>query len=247
MSTAMVALGQLSSPELNEDIIGCIPGGLAPPKLPNRFTATVEVTAHLVDRTKEYPPWLRVIDVAYDYNSKKVKAVVEQGYNEGKTFLRRYDNRSEFMVRGGQYSECQRAYLGETMPLPQLPASLVFVDSKDVIDGASCDHWVDDLGTNRVHVWACPAIDSGGGDNGESKSSGLLWPRRVLDEQVEPSGTSVPLMTYDLTKLRVNAAAAPRLDTPGTFDIPPPYGWRSCARNIGGFPYLHVFHHFLRF
>jgi hypothetical protein len=54
-------------------------------------------------------------------------------------------------------------------------------------------------------------------------------------------------MTYDLTKLRVNAAAAPRLDTPGTFDIPPPYGWRSCARNIGGFPYLHVFHHFLRF
>jgi hypothetical protein len=202
-----------------------------------------------VDRTKDYPPWLRVIQVAYDFEAQKVKAVVEQGYDEGKTFLRRYDNKSEFMVRGGEYPECQRAYLGETMPPPRLPTSLVFVSGGDVIDGAACEHWVDDLGLNRVHVWACPAIDGGeGGESGESKlSSGSLWPRRVLDEQVDPGGVSVPLMTYDFTQLRVNAAAAQVLDAPSTFDVPPPYGWRSCARNIGGFPYLHVFHHYVRF
>jgi hypothetical protein len=31
------------------------------------------------------------------------------------------------------------------------------------------------------------------------------------------------------------------------FDIPAPYGFRTCQRNIGGFPYLHLFHHHLRF
>ena len=36
-----------------------------------------------------------------------------QGYEEGKTFYRRYDNKYEYMVRGDPYPECQRSYLGE--------------------------------------------------------------------------------------------------------------------------------------
>lgn len=223
------------------------------PSFPRRFTATVEVTAHLVDRSKDYPPWLRIIHVVYDFEAKKARAEVAEGYDEGKTFLRRYDNRSEYMVRGGEYPECQRAYLGETMPPASLPSSFAFVSDNDVIDGARCEHWVDDLGTNRVHVWACPAADSEhkGGESGEANDaplvSGALWPRRVLDEHVEASGVSTPLMTYDWTALRVGDAASTTLGAPETFSVPPPYGWRECNRNIGGFPYLHVFHHYVRF
>ena len=58
-------------------------GGLAdrsldPPEIPLQFTATVEVTAHLVDRTKDYPPWLRVIHISYDYINKRAHAAVEK-------------------------------------------------------------------------------------------------------------------------------------------------------------------------
>ena len=47
------------------------------PQFPTQFQARVEVTAHLVDRTQDYPPWLRVIDVSYDYQSRKALAVVK--------------------------------------------------------------------------------------------------------------------------------------------------------------------------
>ena len=206
-----------------------------------QFTATVEVTAHLVDRSKPYPPWLRVIKVAYDYENRMARAVVEKGYEEGKTFIRRYDNKSEFMVRGDPYPECQRSYLSEAMPPPTLPKSLAFSGVEEVPGLGSCEHWVDDQGSNRVHVYV-PADGRGG----EAR-----WPARLLDEQVL-DGESVPLMTYDLKDLAVGppepALSSPRDDpSKGLFGIPAPYDWRSCGRNIGGFPYLHIFHHYLRF
>jgi hypothetical protein len=209
-----------------------------PPTFPKQFTCTVEVTAHLVDRTKDYPPWLRVIDVKYDFVNQRASAAVRKGYEEGKMFLRRYDNKSEFMVRGDPYPECVRSYLGEKMPAPDLPASAVHVGTED-IDGVACDHWVDDLGTNRIHIYMAPSPANKGNER---------VPRRLTDEQVL-DGESVPLMTYDWKDLVVgpiadnNGAAA----TQTWFDIPQPYDWRSCSRYLGGFPYLHIFHHYLRF
>jgi hypothetical protein len=140
-----------------------------PPVMPLQFTATVEVTAHLVDRTQDYPPWLRVVRVSYDFVNRRALAVVEQGHDEGKTFLRRYDNKTEYMVRGGAYAECQRAYLGETMPAPALPRALTF-EGLETVEGVPCEHWMEDLGTNRLHFYfeaAAPRL-----------------PRRVTDEQV---------------------------------------------------------------
>lgn len=31
------------------------------------------------------------------------------------------------------------------------------------------------------------------------------------------------------------------------FDIPGGYEHKDCMRNVGGFPYIHVFHYYLRF
>jgi len=285
------------------------------PTFPAQFRATVEVTAHLVDRSKPYPPWKRVIAVDYDGLGGRVRASVEEGHEEGKTFLRRYDNKTEFMVRGLPYPECQRAYLGEALPPPRLPDGFVFAGREVFVPGLGpCDHWVHDIGTNRVHVWV-REHDGGGawpvrvGPRARSLSLSLwclayfhvhhlrvcarvvrallfvLIPpqlmlvcvaavcsfsvqARVTDEQVM-DGESVPLMTYDWRNLRVGGAAAAAWEASpiaahkaaahgdrkapmgeqlgGTFGIPEPHDWRSCARNIGGFPYLHIFHHYVRF
>jgi hypothetical protein len=205
------------------------------PTLPHQFSAKVEIIAHLVDRAKPYPPWLRVVDVKYDFEAGKASAEVLQGFEEGKTFLRRYDNKSEYMVRGGEYAECQRSYLGEAMPAPVLPSSMEFVGeepSAPEFSGYSqrWEHWMSDLGTNRIHVFVATV-------------QGQRWPVRVTDEQVL-DGESVPLMTYDFKDLRIGP---PDAKSPDTFGIPKPYDYRSCSRNIGGFPYLHLFHHYLRF
>lgn len=198
---------------------------LEPPTFPQQFTVTVEITAHLVDRTKEYPPWLKVIDVQYDYLNKRAYAAVLQGYDEGKVFIRRYDNKTEFMIRSGPYPECQRAYLGEVMPLPTLPSSITF-QGLEILEGESCEHWMEDLGSNRHHFYF---------------SAKTRLPLRVTDEQVF-DGESVPLMTYEFKALKVGPLRDSR-----AFDLPEPYHFRACQRNIGGFPYLHIFHHYLRF
>lgn len=40
-------------------------GGL--PEFPLQFIARIDITAHLVDRSKAYPPWLRRVVLHYDF------------------------------------------------------------------------------------------------------------------------------------------------------------------------------------
>ena len=63
----------------------------ASPKFPLQFEADLEITAHLVDRTKDYPPWLRKIKINYDYIKKFARAEISHGYEAGRTYVRRYD------------------------------------------------------------------------------------------------------------------------------------------------------------
>ena len=87
---------------------------------------------------QDYPPWLRIIDLAYDYDNGRARLAIKEGYEKGKTYVRRYDQvrssgwhqhtamqcRSpdsadhaavqdrEYMTKGGTYAACERAYLG---------------------------------------------------------------------------------------------------------------------------------------
>lgn len=63
----------------------------AAPKFPLQFSADLEITAHLVDKTKDYPPWLRKIKINYDYIQKLARAEISHGYEAGRTYVRRYD------------------------------------------------------------------------------------------------------------------------------------------------------------
>lgn len=49
------------------------------------------------------------------------------------------------------------------------------------------------------------------------------------------------LLTYDLDNLHVGPQSV------ADFEIPQGYSHKDCARNVGGFPYIHAFHYYLRF
>ena len=44
-------------------------------------------------------------------SNSQVKAFVHEGFEEGKTFLRRYDAKAEYVLRHDEFAECRRAYL----------------------------------------------------------------------------------------------------------------------------------------
>ncbi|KAK7250210.1 hypothetical protein SO694_000066114 [Aureococcus anophagefferens] len=72
----------------------------AAPEFPLQFRAVVETTAHLVDRAQDYPPWLRRVQLDYDYVNKRARAAVLLGLDAGKNFTRRYDAAQEYATNG---------------------------------------------------------------------------------------------------------------------------------------------------
>lgn len=54
------------------------------------------------------------MDVVYDSADERAKVVVREGFNAGKTFLRLYGSKEEYMIREGEYPTCRRSYLGES-------------------------------------------------------------------------------------------------------------------------------------
>lgn len=67
----------------------------------------------MVDRAKDYPPWRREMILWYDHVAGRAKVVTTDDLHAGKTFLRMYDLKKDYMLRGGEYASCRRSYLGE--------------------------------------------------------------------------------------------------------------------------------------
>ena len=88
------------------------------------------------------------------------------------------------------------------------------------------DHWVYDAGDSRVHIWAVHTATA-------------PVPVRLRNEYLGPQGNAVSLMTYEFHNLRLSQ---PRR---ASFAIPLPHSHDSCEHHIGGFPYIHAFHHYL--
>jgi hypothetical protein len=161
--------------------------------------------------------------IYYDYIEKRARADIEEGYEAAKTYIRRYDNKNEYMIRLPPISDCSRAYLGEKMPFPDVPSS-EYVGIKTV-NGISCDYFVFNEIDSRVHVFI-------------NHNTGA--PVRLTVASVE-SGTENDLLTYDYSNVVIGKPDS------NLFELPESYDHSSCTRQVGGFPYLHVFHYFVRF
>ncbi|KAH8064607.1 hypothetical protein JL722_1484 [Aureococcus anophagefferens] len=203
----------------------------AAPEFPLQFRAVVETTAHLVDRAQDYPPWLRRVQLDYDYVNKRARAAVLLGLDAGKNFTRRYDAAQEYAVRGEPYPDCKRSYLGEAMPMPAYPSTAALAEADVDIDGSRHERWLVDIpGAERTHVYTNEAL---------------------------VDGAYVPLMTYDFVEFEAVAPAE------AAFDLDAPWTKATCDRHarrrrpaaarddpttpsqVGGWPYLHLFHHYL--
>ncbi len=115
-----------------------------------------------------------------------------------------------------------RSYLGESMPLPELPTDAVFQGQVHQ-NGEDLDHWLKIVHDSRFHIYTAGKI-----------------PRRLIEEYVV-GDVSSPIMTYELRDFQ---EGAPDDDM---FSIPKPFTRDVCKRHTGGFPYLHLFSWYLRF
>ncbi|EQC40035.1 hypothetical protein SDRG_02692 [Saprolegnia diclina VS20] len=199
---------------------------MAPPGMPLHFDANIEITSHLVDRSKDYPPWLRRLKVRYDFDKKVARADILAGYDKGKTYIRRYDTKKEYMVKYGEYKKCERAYLGEDMPLPHVPSDLT-LQGTSTIDGVDCRLWVSEDSDANVHISIY------------ERSSDRVPIRLIQASRFD--GAWTPLITYDMLDVTV------RPQDLSVFEIPGGYSHSSCTRSVSGFPYIHIFDHYVRF
>ncbi len=56
------------------------------------------------------------------------------------------------MIKNGQYRKCERAYLGDAMPKPEIPFEQKFIGMKNV-RGNVCEHWVHSNGNVRINIY----------------------------------------------------------------------------------------------
>jgi len=193
------------------------------PFFPLQLSANVEITAHLIEESSEYPPKRRRMTVYYDYIRKLGRVDIEEGYEAAKTYIRRYDLKNEYMIRLPPISDCRRSYLGDIMPFPDIPNTEF--KGYEQVSGKLCKYFLHTDGDSRVHIYMSTDNNS---------------PVRLIQESVE-NGISTPLLTYDYS----NVALGP-VDTT-LFDVPKPYSHDMCERQVGGFPYVHIFHYFVKF
>lgn len=195
------------------------------PVFPLQFSANLDITSHLIDESSSYPPKRRRITIYYDFINKKARADIEGGYEAAKYYIRRYDLNKEYMIRLKPIDDCKRSYLGETMPYPKFPDSSVYSGIVEV-NGELAYHFIHEEFDIRVHFYF-------------SVEEGI--PLKLDQESIEEDGTIVPLLTYEFSDFQ--------LDPPDDlwFELPSEVPESSCIRHVGGFPYLHIFHYFIKF
>jgi hypothetical protein len=195
------------------------------PRFPLQFSGNLTITAHQLPPDLEYPPRVRSIFVHYDYENLRARADIAEGYEAAKVYYRRYDLEQEYMVRLPPIDDCKRSFLGELMPFPLFPVGTRLIRSDEVIDGVPCHYFLFEEHDTRVHIY----LDAVTGA-----------PVRLLQEATD-SGVSTPMLTYDYSNVVLGAPAE------DVFALPASFSHESCGRHVGGFPYLHIFHYFVKF
>lgn len=204
--------------------VTCVERNVPEAWFPLQFSGTLEITAHLLPEDNEYPPKKRRMSIIYDYVNKRARADIDAGYEAAKFYIRRYDTKKEYMVRLPPIDDCKRSYLGETMPFPEIPEAAVFQGVKSM-NGVDCNYFVFTEFDVKVHIYL--SLEGA--------------PVMLFQEREDANtGQSIPLLTYEFTDV---VLAQP---DESWFELPSPFSHQACTRHIGGWPYLHIFHYFVR-
>jgi hypothetical protein len=165
------------------------------------------------------------MSIHYDYLHKLARADIEEGYEAAKTYYRHYDTNNEYMVRHAPIGDCKRAYLGEVMPFPDIPQTKHM--GRVVVDDVTCEHYVHTSSDAVSHIYI--AINSG-------------IPVKLTQSTIDPvTHEEEEVLTYRYLNVVLGAPDK------SLFELPESHTHDTCERTVGGFPYLHVFHYFVRF
>lgn len=199
-------------------------------KFPLQVSFNVSITAHQIEIDSDFPPRVRKMGVYYDYVNGRVRADIAAGYEAEKVYIRRYDEQQEYMLRMAPLSDCKRSHLGESMPYPML-ANTEYVHSTEKIDGHMVDYFLHTDFETRVHMYFMQDTHV---------------PVRLIQESFSTSeggseGVSTPMLTYDFSNVHLGQPADHH------FQLMEPFVHDQCDRHVGGFPYIHAFHYFVKF
>lgn len=197
------------------------------PQLPLQFKAKVNITAHHVDKTKDYPPWLKQLEVHYDYTQK---AFLAEFLHTRRTAIRRYFQGDELLVtRIDDISDCRISKLRDLMPHPTWPEEAIY-EGTAMVQNQVCNHWREDHGSQLIDIYF------------NAKTNAPVRVQVESVEQTEPVRLTVPDVTYDMYDFKEGAISA------SMFNIPKDVkgGEERCERqpNDIGFPFVHFFHHY---
>ena len=206
------------------------------PQFPEQFSTQIIITSNLLpDDGPSYPPRERHINLSYSTIQQAATIEISKGYEAGKTYTRHYKTKYEYMVKSGKYPSCQRSHLLEPMSPPSLP-HLVYI-GKTVIEGIATKHYVHEIanGIERAHVYF---LDDDATPN----------PRRLVHEDIGADGEVTTLMTYDFINF-VAVGEDQDFAKEGVFNLPSEYNDDprvNCERHVGGWGWIHLFHHYLK-
>ena len=207
-------------------------------RFPLQFSANLTITSNQLSPELEYPPRTRRLQLHYDYPAQRARADIAEGYEAAKMYIRRYDLKKEYMVRHAPIGDCKRSLLTERMSFPILPAALGFVKF-DRVEGRKCSYFLQDEEQQRVHAYFDAATGA---------------PVRLIQEDTA-EGQSTPMLTYDFADVvlaeglfslpaREAAAVGSGGGGGGSEAV---WDDASCDRHVAGFPYLHVWHYYVKF
>jgi hypothetical protein len=199
------------------------------PHFPKHFTADVSIVSHLVTpdiQTDGYPPAIRNMKVSYDRELGSAR--VDEGII---SYLRRFDLKKEYKINSGPYPSCRKSYLGEEMPQQQFSRGGYWLNNNDdscpkPYDQQKCKTWYQDEGGGqiaKVYVSRDTYIPY----------VAKLYSTNPVNMKLEPTLT-FQWKNIDLNK--PNKELFVDIDTTRA----------DCEDQAGGFPWIHLFHHFFR-
>jgi hypothetical protein len=220
-----LAIGAIADARMSVGIDTRGGGNNAEPKarFPLQISADIKITAHLISPEQNYPPRERSMHIDYDYINKRARAHIAPGAEAEKTYIRRYDLEKEYMIRDPPIDDCKRSFLGETMPYPDVSSAKFLGEAR--LGSVDVNHFVVEEYETLIHLYFDKA-----------KGAPLMLTQGSFKNEV-----FTPLMTYEYSNVV--------LEEPNEelFEVPAPFSHATCDRLAGGFPYLHVFHYFVRF
>jgi hypothetical protein len=190
---------------------------------PLQLSCDIEIEAHLIPENNDYPPRRRRMSIAYDYTRKRARVDIEEGYEAAKTYYRLYGDKIEYMVRHPPISDCKRSYLGDIMPFPVIPESTFIGET--TTGGIECYHFMHIDFEQETHMFM-------------DRVSGAPV---QLEHWANVDDTLSKMLTYRYTNVKLGEPAEEK------FELSEPFSHGDCENQIGGWPYQHVFHYFVRF